>query len=129
MRLCSKTDEYYDDIGFQYPNNENASQAICCGIICAKSLAIIFNFLFIVSFQFKNKSMNNNLKFYLLNFKLTGILLILIGSWTINSKLDYVNLLSSSLYQASTYILIIAGIIIAITGYKIKIKSTLFITI
>jgi CD151 antigen len=38
------------------------------------------------------------------------------SSWTISSKQDYINLLSSSLYQASTYILIIAGIIIAITG-------------
>ena len=38
------------------------------------------------------------------------------SSWTISTKQDYVNLLTSSLYQASTYILIIAGIIIAITG-------------
>ena len=53
MRLCSKTDEYYDDdIGYKYPNETYSSQAICCGIICAKSLAIIFNFLFIVILQY-----------------------------------------------------------------------------
>ena len=50
--LCSKNEEYYDDIGYQYTNE--SSQTICCGIICAKSLAIIFNFLFIVTFKFFN---------------------------------------------------------------------------
>lgn len=44
--LCTRTDQYYDDdIDYHY---ENPSQAVCCGIICAKSLAIIFNLLFIV---------------------------------------------------------------------------------
>jgi hypothetical protein len=48
--LCSKSDDYYDDIAYESTNEDrNHGQTICCGIICAKSLAIIFNFLFIVS--------------------------------------------------------------------------------
>ena len=50
--LCSdsKADDYYDDVAYESTNEgRNYGHSICCGIICAKSLAIIFNFLFIVS--------------------------------------------------------------------------------
>jgi hypothetical protein len=48
--------------------------------------------------------------------KISGVLLILFGLWTIYYKQDYVGLFSSFLYQASTYVLMAAGAMIVITA-------------
>lgn len=68
------------------------SNSSCMGIVCTKSLAIIFNFLLIIN----------------------GVSLILLSLYTINYKQDYADLLNSHLYQASTYILLTSGILIII---------------
>lgn len=93
-RLCaSKNDDIdVDDERDGYFNNE--SNYLLCGIICTKSMVIIFNFLFILS----------------------GILLTLFGVWTLLYKQEYADLLKSNLYQLSTYILILAGAVIIIAG-------------
>lgn len=68
----------------------NAKNYLLCGIVCTKSLVIIFNVLFFI----------------------VGVLLVIFGVWTITSKHYYLNLITSSFYLGSTYLLIIAGCII-----------------
>lgn len=42
--------------------------------------------------------------------------MLAVGVWTLVDKSDYISLLSSSLYSASAYILIAAGVIVIVTG-------------
>lgn len=65
-----------------------------CGTICLKYLLFTFNFL----------------------FWLAGGAVMAVGIWTIAEKSDYISLLSSRIYAISAYILIVAGIIVMITG-------------
>lgn len=65
-----------------------------CGIICLKYLLFLFNIL----------------------FWLAGGTVLGVGVWTLVEKSDYISLLNSSLYSASAYILIAAGLIVIVTG-------------
>ncbi|XP_069480120.1 CD151 antigen [Ambystoma mexicanum] len=65
-----------------------------CGTICLKYLLFTFNFF----------------------FWLAGGAVMAVGLWTIVEKSDYISLLSSSTYAATAYILVIAGVIVMITG-------------
>ncbi|KAK2842349.1 hypothetical protein Q5P01_012549 [Channa striata] len=65
-----------------------------CGTICLKYLLFLFNIL----------------------FWLAGGTVLGVGLWTLVAKSDYISLLNSSLYSASTYILIAAGVIVIVTG-------------
>ncbi|XP_041916730.1 CD151 antigen-like [Alosa pseudoharengus] len=65
-----------------------------CGTICLKYLLFTFNFL----------------------FWLAGGAVMAVGIWTVAEKSDYISLLSSRIYAVSAYILIVAGIIVMITG-------------
>ncbi|XP_062327131.1 CD151 antigen-like isoform X1 [Osmerus eperlanus] len=65
-----------------------------CGTICLKYLLFTFNFL----------------------FWLAGGVVMAVGIWTLVEKSDYISLLSSKTYAASAYILILAGVIVMVTG-------------
>ncbi|KAL4642163.1 CD151 antigen [Arapaima gigas] len=65
-----------------------------CGTICLKYLLFTFNFL----------------------FWLAGGAVMAVGIWTLVEKSDYISLLQSSTYTASAYILVLAGVIVMITG-------------
>ncbi|KAL2088949.1 hypothetical protein ACEWY4_015848 [Coilia grayii] len=65
-----------------------------CGTICLKYLLFTFNFL----------------------FWLAGGAVMAVGIWTVAEKSDYISLLSSRIYAVSAYILIVAGIVVMITG-------------
>ncbi|XP_068615611.1 CD151 antigen-like [Brachionichthys hirsutus] len=65
-----------------------------CGTICLKYLLLLFNIL----------------------FWLAGGAVLAVGVWTLVEKSDYISLLNSSLYSASAYILIVAGVIVIVTG-------------
>ena len=67
--------------------------------------------------------------------QIVGIFLILFGVWTILAKHDYLNLVTSSLYLSSTYLLMVAGIVIVlnqllgIVGGWLEKKNILIIVI
>ncbi|XP_053175502.1 CD151 antigen [Scomber japonicus] len=65
-----------------------------CGTICLKYLLFLFNIL----------------------FWLAGGTVLAVGVWTLMEKSDYISLLNSSFYSASAYILIVAGLIVIVTG-------------
>ncbi|XP_076027142.1 CD151 antigen [Genypterus blacodes] len=65
-----------------------------CGTICLKYLLFTFNIL----------------------FWLAGGAVLAVGVWTLVEKSDYISLLNSSAYSASAYLLIIAGVIVIVTG-------------
>ncbi|KAJ1178686.1 hypothetical protein NDU88_003928 [Pleurodeles waltl] len=65
-----------------------------CGTICLKYLLFTFNFF----------------------FWLAGGAVMAVGIWTLVEKSDYISLLSSSTYAATAYILVIAGVIVMVTG-------------
>uniref|UniRef100_A0A1A8RKH9 Tetraspanin n=1 Tax=Nothobranchius rachovii TaxID=451742 RepID=A0A1A8RKH9_9TELE len=65
-----------------------------CGTICLKYLLFIFNFLFWVA----------------------GGVVMAVGVWTLMEKSVYNSLLPSNIYAASAYILVIAGVIVMVTG-------------
>nr|XP_008171237.1 CD151 antigen isoform X1 [Chrysemys picta bellii]XP_008171238.1 CD151 antigen isoform X1 [Chrysemys picta bellii] len=65
-----------------------------CGTICLKYLLFIFNFF----------------------FWLAGGAVMAVGIWTLAEKSDYISLLSSNTYMATAYILVVAGIVVMITG-------------
>ncbi|XP_029008429.1 CD151 antigen isoform X2 [Betta splendens] len=65
-----------------------------CGVICLKYLLFIFNIL----------------------FWLAGGAVLAVGVWTLVEKSDYISLLNSSVYSASAYVLIAAGLIVVATG-------------
>ena len=91
--LCSGNTGYPDDYSFE-EDVYDENNGFCCGLICTKSLAIIFNFLMVLS----------------------GILLVLLCFYTIYFKQSYVYLLSSVMYQVATYLLIAGGTISIILG-------------
>lgn len=49
-------------------------------------------------------------------FQLAGGTVLALGMWTLIEKSKYISLLNSSFYSASTYILIVAGLIVIMTG-------------
>uniref|UniRef100_A0A8B9TU53 CD151 molecule (Raph blood group) n=1 Tax=Anas platyrhynchos TaxID=8839 RepID=A0A8B9TU53_ANAPL len=65
-----------------------------CGTICLKYLLFIFNFF----------------------FWLAGGAVMAVGTWTLAEKSDYISLLSSSTYSATAYILVVAGVVVMVTG-------------
>ncbi|XP_068433569.1 CD151 antigen-like [Clinocottus analis] len=65
-----------------------------CGTVCLKYLLFIFNFF----------------------FWLAGVSVMAVGVWTLVEKSDYISLLSSKTYAASAYILVLAGVIVMVTG-------------
>ncbi|XP_059831383.1 CD151 antigen-like [Hemitrygon akajei] len=65
-----------------------------CGTICLKYLLFIFNFF----------------------FWLAGGVVMAVGIWTLAEKSDYISLLSSSIYAATAYILVVAGAVVMLTG-------------
>ncbi|XP_041852486.1 CD151 antigen isoform X2 [Melanotaenia boesemani] len=65
-----------------------------CGTICLKYLLFLFNIL----------------------FWLAGGAVLAVGVWTLVEKSSYISLLNSSLYSASAYTLIAAGVIVIVTG-------------
>ncbi|KAK7877052.1 hypothetical protein WMY93_032244 [Mugilogobius chulae] len=71
-----------------------AEKSNSCGTICLKYLLFLFN----------------------ISFVLAGGALLAVGVWTLVEKSDYISLLSSSLYSASAYLLIVAGVILIFTG-------------
>ncbi|XP_016086835.1 CD151 antigen, like isoform X2 [Sinocyclocheilus grahami] len=48
--------------------------------------------------------------------KLAGGAVMAVGIWTLVEKSDYISLLSSKIYAVSAYILIMAGVIVMVTG-------------
>lgn len=71
-----------------------SEKKLTCGTICLKYLLFLFNVL----------------------FWLAGGAVLAVGVWTLVEKSDYISLLNSSLYSASAYILIAAGVIVIVTG-------------
>nr|XP_020639800.1 CD151 antigen [Pogona vitticeps]XP_020639801.1 CD151 antigen [Pogona vitticeps]XP_020639802.1 CD151 antigen [Pogona vitticeps] len=71
--------------------NENKET---CGTICLKYLLFIFNFF----------------------FWLAGGAVMAVGIWTLAEKSDYISLLQSNTYMATAYILVVAGVVVMITG-------------
>uniref|UniRef100_A0A3Q3BDT9 Tetraspanin n=1 Tax=Kryptolebias marmoratus TaxID=37003 RepID=A0A3Q3BDT9_KRYMA len=65
-----------------------------CGVICLKYLLFLFNIL----------------------FWLAGGAVLAVGVWTLVEKSDYISLLNSNFYSTSAYILIVAGVIVIVTG-------------
>uniref|UniRef100_A0A3B5L382 Tetraspanin n=1 Tax=Xiphophorus couchianus TaxID=32473 RepID=A0A3B5L382_9TELE len=65
-----------------------------CGTICLKYLLFLFNIC----------------------FWLAGGAVLAVGLWTLVDKSDYISLLNSSFYSASASILIVAGVIVTLTG-------------
>ncbi|XP_070557956.1 CD151 antigen-like [Ptychodera flava] len=66
----------------------------CCSISCLKYTLFIFNFL----------------------LWLAGAGMLAIGIWTLVDKSHYVAVLSSSTYEATTYLLLVTGICVMIVG-------------
>ena len=108
----SKKTTYYDrdEINNTFTNDK---QYLLCGPLLAKTLVIIYNLLFFVKILKEIFELNLNKIFY---SKVSGILLILFGVWTLTSKNEFAELLSSILYLSSTYILITAGTVIIFTS-------------
>ncbi|XP_005996124.1 CD151 antigen isoform X1 [Latimeria chalumnae] len=73
---------------------EHKEKKETCGTICLKYLLFTFNFFFWVA----------------------GGVVMAVGIWTLVEKSDYISLLSSSIYAATAYILVLAGVIVMVTG-------------
>lgn len=63
--------------------------------VCLKYLLFVFNFL----------------------FWLGGAAVMAVGIWTLVDKSDYLSLLESSAFAVSAYILILAGVLVMVTGF------------
>ncbi|XP_046878435.1 tetraspanin-11 isoform X1 [Hypomesus transpacificus] len=63
--------------------------------VCFKYLLFVFNFLFWVG----------------------GVAVLGVGVWTLIEKSDYLSLLASSTFAVSAYILILAGVLVMVTGF------------
>ncbi|XP_072573461.1 tetraspanin-11 isoform X2 [Paramormyrops kingsleyae] len=63
--------------------------------VCLKYLLFMFNFLFWVG----------------------GTAVMAVGIWTLTDKSDYLSLLASSTFAVSAYILILAGVLVMVTGF------------
>lgn len=48
--------------------------------------------------------------------QLAGGAVMAVGVWTLIEKTDYISLLPSKTYAASAYILVLAGVIVMVTG-------------
>lgn len=48
--------------------------------------------------------------------QLAGGAVMAVGIWTLAEKSDYISLLSSSTYSATAYILVVAGVVVMVTG-------------
>lgn len=48
--------------------------------------------------------------------QLAGLAVMAVGIWTLALKSDYISLLASSTYLATAYILVVAGIVVMVTG-------------
>lgn len=48
--------------------------------------------------------------------QLAGGVVMAVGVWTLIEKTDYISLLPSKTYAASAYILVLAGVIVMVTG-------------
>jgi hypothetical protein len=103
-------------------------------IICKKSMVIIFNIIFLVCFSlwfsltkfawkstkvfifflFPNKKNSSTILIESLSLKITGCALCTLGVHTIRTKHEYIGLLTSVLYQVSTYMLISSGCLVLI---------------
>ncbi|XP_021565878.1 CD151 antigen [Carlito syrichta] len=65
-----------------------------CGTVCLKYLLFTFNCC----------------------FWLAGLAVMAVGIWTLALKSDYISLLASGIYLATAYILVVAGVIVMVTG-------------
>ncbi|XP_036731634.1 CD151 antigen [Manis pentadactyla] len=70
--------------------NEKAT----CGTVCLKYLLFTFNCC----------------------FWLAGLAVMAVGIWTLALKSDYISLLASGTYLATAYILVVAGVVVMVTG-------------
>ncbi|XP_030893197.1 CD151 antigen isoform X1 [Leptonychotes weddellii] len=70
--------------------NEKAT----CGTVCLKYLLFTFNCC----------------------FWLAGLAVMAVGVWTLALKSDYISLLASGTYLATAYILVVAGVVVMVTG-------------
>lgn len=48
--------------------------------------------------------------------QLAGLAVMAVGIWTLALKSDYISLLASSTYLATAYILVVAGVVVMVTG-------------
>lgn len=48
--------------------------------------------------------------------QLAGLAVMAVGIWTLALKSDYISLLASGTYLATAYILVVAGIVVMVTG-------------
>ncbi|EDM12077.1 CD151 antigen, isoform CRA_c [Rattus norvegicus] len=65
-----------------------------CGTVCLKYLLFTYNCC----------------------FWLAGLAVMAVGIWTLALKSDYISLLASSTYLATAYILVVAGVVVMVTG-------------
>uniref|UniRef100_A0A8C8YBA6 CD151 molecule (Raph blood group) n=1 Tax=Panthera leo TaxID=9689 RepID=A0A8C8YBA6_PANLE len=65
-----------------------------CGTVCLKYLLFVFNCC----------------------FWLAGLAVMAVGIWTLALKSDYISLLASGTYLATAYILVVAGVVVMVTG-------------
>lgn len=48
--------------------------------------------------------------------QLAGLAVMAVGIWTLALKSDYISLLASNTYLATAYILVVAGVVVMVTG-------------
>lgn len=65
-----------------------------CGTVCLKYLLFTYNCC----------------------FWLAGLAVMAVGVWTLALKSDYISLLASNTYLATAYILVVAGVVVMVTG-------------
>ncbi|XP_040111346.1 CD151 antigen isoform X1 [Oryx dammah] len=73
---------------------EFGEKSTACGTVCLKYLLFTFNCC----------------------FWLAGLAVMAVGIWTLALKSDYISLLASGTYLATAYILVVAGVVVMVTG-------------
>ncbi|KAB1251404.1 CD151 antigen [Camelus dromedarius] len=73
---------------------EFSEKTTTCGTVCLKYLLFTFNCC----------------------FWLAGLAVMAVGIWTLALKSDYISLLASGTYLATAYILVVAGVVVMVTG-------------
>ncbi|XP_014389465.1 PREDICTED: CD151 antigen isoform X2 [Myotis brandtii] len=73
---------------------EFSEKKATCGTVCLKYLLFTFNCC----------------------FWLAGLAVMAVGIWTLALKSDYISLLASNTYLATAYILVVAGVVVMVTG-------------
>lgn len=73
---------------------EFGEKSAACGTVCLKYLLFTFNCC----------------------FWLAGLAVMAVGIWTLALKSDYISLLASGTYLATAYILVVAGVVVMVTG-------------